>query len=113
MSNGSDLGSDTVVGVRSHDAVRKNSLEFDPPCEIGALRRQWHERDVGRYRELVRQVPSRLVDEECGVTARRDGCGDLGQVQVHRLGIASRQDERCTLAKRRTDGSEDVGLRSS
>src|ERR1700722_20339622 len=32
--------------------------------EFGALRRQWHERDVGRYRELVRQVPSRLVDEE-------------------------------------------------
>ena len=43
------------------------------------------------------------------MTARRDGCGDLGQVQVHRLGIASRQDERCTLAKRGTDGSEDVG----
>ena len=77
--------------------------------EFGALRRQWHERDVGRYGKLVRQVPSRLVDEECGVTARRDGCGDLGQVQVHRLGIASRQDERCTLAKRGTDGSEDVG----
>ena len=77
--------------------------------EFGALRRQWHERDVGRYGKLVRQVPSRLVDEECGVTARRDGCGDLGQVQVHRLGIASRQDERCTLAKCRTDGSEDVG----
>ena len=77
--------------------------------EFWALRRQWHERDVGRYGELVRQVPSRLVDEECGVTARRDGCGDLGQMQVHRLGIASRQDERCTLAKRGADGSEDVG----
>ena len=77
--------------------------------EFGALRRQWHERDVGRYGELVRQVPSRLVDEECGVAARRDGCGDLGQVQVHRLGIASGQDERCTFAKRGTDGSEDVG----
>ena len=25
------------------------------------------------------------------MTARRDGCGDLGQVQVHRLGIASRR----------------------
>ena len=47
------------------------------------------------------------------MTARRDGCGDLGQVQVHRLGIASRQDERCTLAKRGTDGSEDVGRGSA
>ena len=50
--------------------------------EFWALRRQRHERDVGRYGELVRQVPSRLVDEECGVTARRDGGGDLGQVQA-------------------------------
>ena len=77
--------------------------------EFGALRRQWHERDVGRYGELVRQVPSRLVKEQYGVAARRDGRGDLGQVQVHRLGIASGQHERCPLAERGTDGAEDVG----
>ena len=77
--------------------------------EFGALRRQWHERDVGRYGELVRQVPSRLVDEECGVATGGDGGGDLGQVQVHRLGIASGQDERRSFAKRGTDGPEDVG----
>ena len=60
------------------------------------------------YGELVRQVPSRLVDEECGVGARRDGGGDLGQMQVHRLG-ASGQHERRSFAKRGTDGPEDVG----
>jgi hypothetical protein len=49
--------------------------------EFRALRGQWHEREVGRYGELVRQVPSRLVKEQYGVTARRDGRGDLGQVQ--------------------------------
>ena len=30
-------------------------------------------------------------------------------MQVHRRGIASRQDERCAFAQRRTDGTEDVG----
>src|SRR5207248_1341990 len=39
----------------------------------------------------------------------RDGLGDLGQVQVHRCGIASWQDECGSFAKRRTDGTEDIG----
>jgi hypothetical protein len=33
----------------------------------------------------------------------RDGLGDLGQVQVHRCGITSWQDECGSFAKRRTD----------
>jgi hypothetical protein len=38
---------------------------------FGTFCRQWYARDVGRYGELVRHVPSRLVDEECGVAAGR------------------------------------------
>ena len=57
----------------------------------------------------MRQVPSGLVEQEHGVRAGRDGGGDLGQVQVHRLGVAARQDERRTLALLRADGTEDVG----
>ena len=34
---------------------------------------------------------------------------DLGQVQGHRLGVATGQDERCTFAVVRAYGSEDVG----
>ena len=41
--------------------------------------------------------------------ARRDGLGDLGEVQVHRLGIAGGQNEGRTLALLRADGAEDVG----
>ena len=41
--------------------------------------------------------------------ARRDGFGDLGEMQVHRLGIAGGQDQSCTLALFRADGTEDVG----
>src|SRR5262245_61552589 len=41
--------------------------------------------------------------------AGRDGCGDLGEVQVHRLGVAGRHDQGCTLALLRADCTEDVG----
>jgi hypothetical protein len=33
-------------------------------------------------------VPTGLIDEEDGVDTRRDALGDLGEMQVHRLGIA-------------------------
>jgi hypothetical protein len=39
--------------------------------------------------EPVRHVPSRLIDEEHRMRARRDFCGDLSKVQVHHLGVAS------------------------
>src|SRR5215831_2175687 len=42
-------------------------------------------------------------------TSGRDGCGDLGEVQVHRLGVAGRHDQGCTLALLRADCTEDVG----
>ena len=35
--------------------------------------------------------------------------GDLGQVQVHRLGVAAGQDEGCSLPVVRADGAEDIG----
>jgi len=54
-------------------------------------------------------VPAGLIDQEYGVCAGRDGGGDLHQVQVHRLGVAGRQDQGCTLTLFRADGTEDVG----
>src|SRR2546422_10815989 len=56
-----------------------------------------------------RQVPAGLVDQEDGVGSGRDGCGDLGEVQVHRLGVAGWHDQGCTLALLRADCTEDVG----
>ncbi len=50
-----------------------------------------------------------LVDQEDGVGSGRDGCGDLGEVQVHRLGVAARHDQGCTLALLRAHCTEDVG----
>ena len=41
--------------------------------------------------------------------SRCDGAGDFRQMQVHRLGIAGRQDQGDSLSLLRADGSEDVG----
>ena len=35
-------------------------------------------------------MPASLIDQEDGVAAGRDGFGDFYEMQVHRLGIASR-----------------------
>src|SRR5450631_4176225 len=54
-------------------------------------------------------MPSGLVDENDGVGSRCDDLGDFGQMQVHRIGIAGRQDQGGSLSMLRADGSEDVG----
>ena len=54
-------------------------------------------------------MPAGLIDEEDGVCSWCDHLGDLRQVQVHRLGIAGRQDQGRTLALLWADGAEDVG----
>jgi hypothetical protein len=54
-------------------------------------------------------MPAGLVDEQNGVVAGRDFCCDLGKVQVHRLCIASWQNERGTLCRLRADCAKDIG----
>jgi hypothetical protein len=54
-------------------------------------------------------VPASLIDQEDGVGAGGDDLGDLREVQVHRLGIAGRQDQGRALAILWADGAEDVG----
>ena len=54
-------------------------------------------------------MPACLIDKEDGVGSRRDGLCDLGEMQVHRFGVANRQDQGCALAIFRADGPEDVG----
>ena len=54
-------------------------------------------------------MPSGLIDQEHGVGTGRDDLGDLREVQVHRLGIAGRQNQGRALAILWADGAEDVG----
>ena len=104
---------DEIV-VRFEDAVRQPVVTQELPdvfdrIELGTFRRQRHNGDVWWHDESRRQVPAGLIDQEYGVCAGRDGGGDLHQVQVHRLGVAGRQDQGCTLTLFRADGTEDVG----
>jgi hypothetical protein len=54
-------------------------------------------------------MPSGLINEDGGVGVRRDLRGDLGEMQIHRLGVATRHDERRAFALLRTDRAENVG----
>ena len=54
-------------------------------------------------------MPASLIDQEDGVGTGRDDRGDLREVQVHRLGVAGRQDQGRALALLWADSAEDVG----
>src|SRR4051794_16276147 len=104
------------VVVAAEDAVRQPVVPQELPdvldrVQLGAFRWQRDEGDVGRYLELVRRVPSGLVEQEDGMRARRHGGRDLGEVEAHRLSVAVRQDEAYGLARLGTDSAEDVGRR--
>ena len=81
--------------VRFKDAVGEPVVAHELPdvfdrVEFGTFRRQGNNGDVGRHEEARRQVPASLIDQEDGVGTRRNGFGDLREMQVHRLGIAGR-----------------------
>ena len=101
-----------VVGLE--DAVGQPVVAQELPdildgVQFGALRWERHERDGRWHDEVARHVPSGLVEEKNRVLAGRDLGRDLGQVQGHRLSVATGQDERCALAVARADGPEDIG----
>src|SRR5262245_4292778 len=77
--------------------------------ELGTCGWQRDGGNVGRYDETCRHVPAGLVDEKDSVGGGFNGCGDLREVQVHRFGIAGRQDQGCALALLRANRTEDVG----
>ncbi len=54
-------------------------------------------------------MPSGLIEQEDGVSSRRDGLGDFCQMEGHRLGVAAGQDQAGTGAFGRADGPEDIG----
>jgi hypothetical protein len=56
-------------------------------------------------------MPAGLVQEQHGMLAGAGHVADLGQVQVHRRGVAQGQDQGRALAVLRADGAEDVGRR--
>ena len=104
---------DEIV-IRFEDAVGEPVIAYELPdvldrVEFGAFGRQGNDGDVGRHDEARRHVPTGLIDEEHGVGSWCDHLGDFREMQVHCLGIASGQDQGCTLARLWADGTEDIG----
>ena len=79
--------------------------------QLGTLRRQRHDSDIGRHHELVREVPTGLVEQQHRVSSWGDICGNRREMQVHRRGVAPGQDQSDSLALLWADGAKDVGGR--
>jgi len=104
---------DEGIGILEH-AVGQPVVAQELPdvllaVELGALGRQRHNRDVARHREFRREVPARLVEQQCRMTSGGDIGGNRREVQVHGRGIAKRQDQSDGLALLRTDRTKDIG----
>ena len=88
---------------------RMNCQTFSWGVQLGALRWQRDDRNVIRHRELAREVPAGLIEQQYRVASGRDIGGDRREVQVHHLGVAPGQDQADSLALFGADGAEDVG----
>src|SRR6201988_4567704 len=87
---------DGTVGMEhpvGEPVVAQELPEVLDRVQLRAFGRQWQEGEVGWHDELVREVPSRLIEQQYGVRSRRYRLGDLGQMQVHRGGVAAWQNE--------------------
>ena len=103
---------DDVV-VAGEDPIRDPVVAHELPdvflrVQLGAFRRQRHDRDVVGHNEPGRQVPSGLIDQQRGMAAGRDLSGDGRKVKVHRLGVAPGQNEAGGFALCRADSTENV-----
>ncbi len=112
VPGGAAVIEDVVVGLE--DAVGEPIVAHELPdvfdgIEFGSTRRQWHQGDVAGDDEVLGDVPSGLVEQHDGVSAGGNGGRDLSEVQGHRCGIATRHDDRRTLALGRADGAEEIG----
>ena len=90
---------------------RMNCHTFSCGFSSGHFCRQRDQRDVGRDDQSAREMPASLIDEKGDVGTRCDLGGDFGEVEVHRLCIASWHGtlERRALAVLGTDRAEDIG----
>jgi hypothetical protein len=77
--------------------------------EFGALGWQRNECDVFRHDKLGGQMPARLIEQNRRMPPGRDLFCDFGKMQVHRLSVTGRQNERGALAVPWADSAKDVG----
>jgi len=103
---------DVVVGCE--DAVRQPVVAHELPdvldrVQLGASGWKRQQRDVGWDDQVIRTVPSGLIEQDNGMGAGCDVAGDLFEVHSHRLAIAARHDDTRSLPLGWADGTEDPG----
>src|SRR5215207_3533089 len=104
---------DRLVGIE-HAVAELVAAQVGPDVlervQLGAVRRQVQQGDVvGHAQPAAGPVPSGAVDGQHGMGARGDVGADLGQVQVHHVGVGERQHERGASAAGWADRAEQVG----
>jgi hypothetical protein len=102
------------VSVGFEDPIGEPVFSHELPdvflrVQFGTFGGHRDERDVGGEIQPARKMPSGLINEDGGVCVRRDLRGDLGEMPIHRLGVATRHDERRAFALLRTDCAENGG----
>ena len=92
---------------------RMNCQMFSCGLSSGHLAGSGIQGDVGGNLQAAGKTPSGLIEEDGGVSVRRNLRGDLGEMQVHRLGVATRHDERRAFALLGADRAKDIGRSGS
>jgi len=92
---------DLVIGFK--DAVGEPIVPHELPdvfdrIELWAFGWQRDDADILGYDERGGHMPPGLIHEHYGMCARCHCSSDFGKMQVHRFGIAERQDKPCALA---------------
>ena len=103
---------DILLGFE--DSVGEPVVAHELPEVLDGIEfgRFWRQRDEGNVVgdfQGVGKVPAGLIDDDNGMSARRDGGGDFYKVQGHGRRIAHGQHQGGADAARRTDRSKDPG----
>ena len=104
-----DDGLGIVEDAQGEEALAE--VEPDPfdGVEFGTVGGQGQEREIVGDGERPFVVPAGAVEHQDGVDVVGQGCGEVGEKQVHDLGVDAGQDEGEVLAGGRAHGGEDVG----
>jgi len=102
-----------VTQADGHDLPRLVDEAVPSMAAVGAFGRKREQGNVGRDLEALRQVPAGLVEDNNGMSAGADFARDLGEMQVHGLGVAGRQDQGSAFTPLRADRAEDIGRGSA
>ena len=103
---------DVFVGFE--DPVRQPVVAHELPdilhrVQLGRSWRQRQDGDVVGDRQLGRQVPTGLIDDQHRMGAGIDGGTDLDEVRRHGVGVAPGHDQPGAFPLRGTDRAEDIG----